>query len=213
LPPKIEAGLRSAISGPLVEECAKGLALVAAFVLSHWAFERFGFLEFEGVTDGIVYGAAVGLGFAFTEDLLYLWTYTSALGPETGLNAYLGRVDFFGVGQLYHPVYTATLGVRLGLATWSRSWKGRVGFPVLGLAAAIAAVRQSLPARTSVASMSTVASASVIKRNRPWRPTLVKGIRGVASAIPTGQQALPDRIPVALTSTVASLLIMSHSQP
>src|SRR5918994_7737764 len=91
LPPKIEAGLGSAISGPLVEECAKGLALVAAFVLSHWAFERFGFLEFEGVTDGIVYGAAVGLGFAFTEDLLYLWNNTSALGPETGLKEYLRR--------------------------------------------------------------------------------------------------------------------------
>jgi len=137
LPPKIEAGLGSTISGPLVEECAKGLALVAAFVLSHWALERFGFLEFEGVTDGIVYGAAVGLGFAFTEDLLYLWNYTSEVGPETGLKEYLGRVDFFGVGQLYHPVYTGAFGVGLGLATWSRSWRGRVGFPVLGLAAAV----------------------------------------------------------------------------
>jgi protease PrsW len=137
LPPKIEVALGSAISGPLVEECAKGLALVAAFVLSHWAFERFGFLEFEGATDGIVYGAAVGLGFAFSEDLLYLWNYTSAVGPETGLKEYLGRVDFFGVGQLYHPVYTATFGVGLGLATWSRSWRGRVGFPALGLAAAM----------------------------------------------------------------------------
>ena len=137
LPPRLEAALGSAISGPLVEECAKGLALVVAFVLSHLALERFGFLEFEGVTDGIVYGAAVGLGFAFTEDLLYLWNYTSALGPETGLSAYLGRVDFFGVGQLYHPVYTGAFGVGLGLATWSRSWKGRIGFPILGLAAAM----------------------------------------------------------------------------
>jgi protease PrsW len=137
LPSRLEAALGSAISGPLVEECAKGLALVVAFLLSHWAFERFGFLEFEGATDGIVYGAAVGLGFAFTEDLLYLWNYTSALGPDTGLKAYLGRVDFFGVGQLYHPVYTGAFGVGLGLATWSRSWRGRIGFPILGLAAAI----------------------------------------------------------------------------
>jgi protease PrsW len=137
LPPKLEAALGSAISGPLVEECAKGLALVVAFVLSHWAFKRFGFLEFEGATDGIVYGAAVGLGFAFTEDLLYLINYTSAVGPETALKEYLGRVNFFGVGQLYHPVYTGAFGVGLGLATWSRSWKGRIGFPILGLAAAM----------------------------------------------------------------------------
>ena len=49
----------------------KGLALVAAFALSTWASRRYGWLEFEGVTDGIVYGAAVGLGFALVEDLFY----------------------------------------------------------------------------------------------------------------------------------------------
>ena len=84
MPPKIEAALGSAISGPLVEKCAKGLALVAAFVLSHKAFERLRFLEFEGATDGIFYGAAVGLRFAFTEDPLYLWNYTSAWIQKRG---------------------------------------------------------------------------------------------------------------------------------
>src|SRR5215212_93751 len=137
LPSAVGETFGLAIAAPLVEEAAKGLALVIAFCLSWWAARRFGFLEFEGLTDGLVYGAAVGLGFAFTEDLLYLWNYTSEVGPQTGLKEYLGRVDFFGVGQLYHPVYTGAFGVGLGLATWSRSWRGRVGFPVLGLAAAV----------------------------------------------------------------------------
>lgn len=129
LSPEVEATLGSAISGPLVEESAKGLALVAAFMLSRWAFKRFGWLEFEGVTDGIVYGAAVGLGFAFTEDLLYLLA--------GGLREYRDRIDLFGVGQLGHAVYTGTFGVGLGLATWSRSWLARIGFPAIGLVIAM----------------------------------------------------------------------------
>ena len=137
LSPEVSAVFGSAISGPLVEECAKGLALVAAFSLSQWAARRFGFLELEGVTDGIVYGTAVGLGFAFTEDLLYLLDYTSAVSQEVGLREYLERVDFFGVGQLGHAVYAGTFGAALGLATWSQSWTARIGFPVLGLLSAM----------------------------------------------------------------------------
>jgi protease PrsW len=137
LSPEVEVVFGRAISGPVVEECAKGLALVAAFGLSHWALKRFGFLELEGVTDGVVYGAAVGLGFAFTEDLLYLFDYISAVGPETGLDKYLKRVDFFGIGQLGHAVYTGTFGAALGLASWSQSWAARIGFPIVGLVAAM----------------------------------------------------------------------------
>jgi RsiW-degrading membrane proteinase PrsW (M82 family) len=137
LSPEVQAVFGSAISGPLVEELAKGFALVAAFLLSGWAARRFGFLEFEGVTDGIVYGAAVGLGFAFTEDLNYLLDYTSVGGLEEGLGEYLTRVDFLDIGQLGHAVYTGTFGAGLGLATWSRSWSARVGFAVLGLAGAM----------------------------------------------------------------------------
>ena len=126
-----------AVSGPMVEEAAKGLALVAAFLLSRWAARRFGFLEFEGPTDGIVYGAAVGLGFAFTEDFLYLLNTAGGQGLGAGLSEYASRVDFFGVGQLAHAVYSGAFGAGLGLATWSRSWWGRLGFPILGVAVAM----------------------------------------------------------------------------
>ena len=134
LPQRVVEALGPAIAAPIVEETAKGLALVAAFFLSWLVARRFGFLELEGVTDGIVYGAAVGLGFAFTEDFLYLLNTADESGMGAGLSEYATRVDFFGVGQLGHAVYAGAFGAGLGLATWSRSWKGRLGFPVLGLA-------------------------------------------------------------------------------
>jgi protease PrsW len=147
LPPALEKTFGSALAGPLVEEVAKGLAVVVTFSLSWWAARRFGLLELEGLTDGMVYGAAVGLGFAFTEDLLYLFNEADEQGLGAGLSEYASRVDFFGVGQLGHAVYTAAFGAGLGLATWSRSWRGRLGFPLLGLVAAMLmhAVHNGLP--------------------------------------------------------------------
>jgi RsiW-degrading membrane proteinase PrsW (M82 family) len=147
LPPALEKTFGSAVAGPLVEEAAKGLAVAVAFALSWWAARRFGLLELEGLTDGMVYGAAVGLGFAFTEDLLYLFNEADEQGLGAGLSEYASRVDFFGVGQLGHAVYTAAFGAGLGLATWSRSWRGRLGFPLLGLVAAMLmhAVHNGLP--------------------------------------------------------------------
>jgi protease PrsW len=147
LPPTVEESFGSAVAAPLVEEVAKGLALVVAFSLSWWAARRFGMVDLEGVTDGMVYGTAVGLGFAFTEDLLYLFNTANQQGLGAGLSEYASRVDFFGVGQLGHAVYTAAFGAGLGLATWSWSWRGRLGFPLLGLVAAMLmhAVHNGLP--------------------------------------------------------------------
>ncbi len=127
------------ISAPIVEELAKGLALVGAFLVSQWAGRRFGLFEFDGVTDGIVYGAAVGIGFAFTEDLYYFFRelqLTSNLG--NALHVYIDRRDFFGPAMLRHAIWTATFGAGLGMATWSRSRAKQILFPVLGLALAMA---------------------------------------------------------------------------
>lgn len=135
--PEVQAVLGAAIAAPLGEETTKGLALVVAFFVSWGIARRFGGLEFEGVTDGIVYGAAVGLGFSFTEDIFYY--LVQAGGGELGLATYLDRVDFFGLGQLTHALFTAAFGAGLGLATWSHSWAGRLGFSALGLAVAMAA--------------------------------------------------------------------------
>ena len=134
LPPRVDTVFGSAIGAPLVEEVAKGLALVAVLFGSRWLARRLGILEFEGVTDGIVYGAAVGMGFALAEDIFYFFqedTFEAALGT------FLSRVDLLGLNMLGHSLYTAAFGAGLGLATLSRSRSGRIGFPLLGLATAM----------------------------------------------------------------------------
>jgi protease PrsW len=137
LPRDVEVVFGPAISAPLVEELAKGLALLIAFAASRWAHRRFGLFEFDGVTDGIVYGAAVGIGFAFTEDLYYFFREARASGVGEALEVFVDRRDFLGPAMLRHAIWTATFGAGLGAATRARSWSGRIGWPLLGLVAAM----------------------------------------------------------------------------
>ncbi len=112
----------TSLVAPLVEETAKGLAVYAIYRLYRQ--------EFDGVLDGLTYGALVGFGFAMTENFLYF------LGAyfEGGLGAlsvlFVLRSVIFG---LNHAVYTGLFGVGVGLAHLSvskdraRLWIG-VGF-------------------------------------------------------------------------------------
>jgi len=116
----------SGLVGPAIEEAAKGLMLL---VLYRW--QR---LEFDGVVDGIVYGALIGFGFAMTENLLY---FLGAL-VDGGLGAWLLvvilRQFIFG---LNHAFFTSLTGIGFGLARLSnRRW--RAVYPILGLFVAIA---------------------------------------------------------------------------
>lgn len=129
--------LHPLITTPIVEESAKGLALVAILLLSRLLGRLVGTLEFEGVTDGIVYGAAVGLGFAFTEDVAYLLR-AAVVDLGQAVQVFSDRVGFFSVQSLGHAVYAAMFGVGLGLATWRRGWVGTMVFPLVGLAAGAA---------------------------------------------------------------------------
>jgi len=137
LRPEVEFVFGQTLYAPVVEEVAKGVALVAFVVVSLKAKGRFGVPHFEGPTDGIVYGAAVGLGFAFTEDVLYLLLGAADNGATGGIVTYLSRRDFFGISMLHHAIYSAAFGVGLGIATWSRRSAARIVFPVVGLALAI----------------------------------------------------------------------------
>ena len=127
----------NAIAPPLVEEGAKGLALLAAVGPIRWIGKRFGLTIFEGVTSGIVYGAAVGLGFAFTEDVFYFVNEAQNQGLQSGLDVFLHRRDFFGPAMLHHPLWTAAFGAGLGAATWTASRAGKVLFPLAGFAVAV----------------------------------------------------------------------------
>ncbi len=127
----------NAISPPIVEEGAKGLALLAAVGPIRWAGRRFGMSIFEGVTAGMVYGAAVGLGFAFTEDVFYFVNEAQAQGLEGGLDVFVHRRDFFGPAMLHHPLWTAAFGAGLGAAAWTKSPVRKVVYPLLGFTAAV----------------------------------------------------------------------------
>jgi predicted ATPase/RsiW-degrading membrane proteinase PrsW (M82 family) len=127
----------NAIAPPLVEEAAKGLALVAAVLLIRPLSRRMGIPLFEGVTAGIVYGAAVGLGFAFTEDVFYFVDQARVSGLEGGLDVFLYRRDFFGPAMLHHPLWTAAFGAGLGLAAWTTRPPLKVLFPLAGFSFAV----------------------------------------------------------------------------
>ncbi|MDP9800068.1 RsiW-degrading membrane proteinase PrsW (M82 family) [Arcanobacterium wilhelmae] len=89
---------------PLSEELIKGLGVMIIFV----AFSR----AFNGPADGIVYGALIGAGFAFTENVLYFTEYAATLS-----NTFQVR---FLDSPLSHDAYTAFFGFFLGFAEYSR---------------------------------------------------------------------------------------------
>ena len=118
-----------AITTPIVEEGAKGAALVIVFVAAYVLHRKFGFRPLAGAAHGLVFGAAVGMGFAFTEDVQY--------GLRSGFPALIGRRDFFGYGALHHALFTAAFGVGLGLAFSTTRKVMRVLWPVFGLLTAV----------------------------------------------------------------------------
>ncbi len=116
-----------AIVAPVIEETGKGLFLVAVVLLRRD--------QIHGLLDGVVYGALVGVGFAFVEDILY---YLSAL-TEGGAPGLTATVVLRGVMSPFaHPLFTSATGLGIGIGLSSRSrWK-RVVAPVLGFLTAIA---------------------------------------------------------------------------
>ena len=97
--------LRVGLVAPVIEEIAKGMALIGLY--------RFFPFELDDLLDGIVYGALIGAGFGMTENFLY---FLNALlqDPESGLAglALLRSVIFGG----NHAYYTAILGAAVGWA-------------------------------------------------------------------------------------------------
>lgn len=111
------------VSAPVVEETAKALALFALFF---WQRD-----EFDGVTDGIVYAAMVGLGFAMTENVKY---YGVAVLEHNALGVFIVRGLF---SPFAHPLFTSMTGVGLGLAAQSVRRSVKFVAPVLGFMAAM----------------------------------------------------------------------------
>ena len=105
------------VVAPIVEEITKGLFLLITIANK----------KFDNITDGIVYGGAIGLGFGMTENFLYFVTYGESLANWIML--VIVRSLFSAV---MHCVSTATLGAFLGLAKFKTPAK-KVVYAFIGL--------------------------------------------------------------------------------
>lgn len=114
------------VSAPVVEETAKAVALFGVY---KWRRS-----ELDGVLDGLVYAAMVGLGFAMTENVLY---YGTAAAEDGEVPA--GAVFFMRgvISPFAHPVFTAMTGIGLGLAVMSPQRWRRVLYVLGGLLGAM----------------------------------------------------------------------------
>ena len=109
------------IVAPFVEEIAKASILFFTYKSS----------KFDNVTDGILYGAAIGLGFGMTENFLYfsgaedatVWLYTVILRTSTS--------------ALVHAVCTGIIGGVFGIFKFQKTYfknimiAGFLVFPML----------------------------------------------------------------------------------
>jgi RsiW-degrading membrane proteinase PrsW (M82 family) len=126
--------LSAAVVAPVTEEAAKGV-FVLLLVLARRRVV-------DGVLDGIVYAGMVGIGFAFTENILYLaaaYMGGEGIGPG-GIGAVTGTFVVRGIFSPFaHPLFTAAIGVGIGYAVTTRSRFWRIAAPLLGYAVAVLA--------------------------------------------------------------------------
>lgn len=116
-----QAALQAAIAG-VVEETMKGAGLLLLLLI----FRD----EFDNVTDGLLYGALIGAGFALVENFIYF-----AVTPRAEVGFLLvGRV---ALGWLTHSTFTALFGAGLGYARETRSRRVHWQAPLIGLLAAM----------------------------------------------------------------------------
>jgi RsiW-degrading membrane proteinase PrsW (M82 family) len=115
------AHIETIIIAPVVEESTKGFFL----------FIMVANKKFDNMTDGIVYGGAIGLGFGMTENFFYFVFYSHSFNDW--LSIVIIRTLFSGV---MHCVSTGTLGAFLGYAKF-KPRNIKITFPIIGLLVAM----------------------------------------------------------------------------
>jgi len=104
--PALANQVTASISAPFIEESTKGFAVMMLFLL----FRR----DFDDVLDGILYGALVGLGFAWFENITYYVSAAQSGGYETMFKLAWARGVVSGMGGS-HAAYTGLTGMGFGL--------------------------------------------------------------------------------------------------
>ncbi|MCU0544224.1 MAG: PrsW family intramembrane metalloprotease [Oscillatoriaceae cyanobacterium Prado104] len=127
--PQAQSILGAPLSGPPVEEITKGAGILLLF----WLLKA----EFDGVRDGFIYGALVGIGFNLLEAPLYVTHGFLEKGDVPLYFQMADRFSLFGFGG--HALFSGLFGMGLGLARQTtRHWlryAAPVGAWLLGFSA------------------------------------------------------------------------------
>ena len=123
--PFISDFMTASFSAPFIEEITKGFAVLLLFM----CFRK----EFDNVLDGVIYGAIIGLGFAWFENITY-YMNAAADGGMSGMlqNAWARGVVSASGGS--HAAYTGLTGLGFGLVRVIRRGFIRWTLPPLFLA-------------------------------------------------------------------------------
>ena len=106
------------IVAPIVEELAKGIFLFHSSKKDY----------FDDMTDGIVYGGAIGLGFGMTENFMYFLMYNDNF--VNWLSIVIIRSMF---SATMHAIATATLGAMIAKAKFTINKFQKYSLPIFGL--------------------------------------------------------------------------------
>jgi RsiW-degrading membrane proteinase PrsW (M82 family) len=101
----------ASLIAPFVEEGLKGLAVLIVFL-----FFR---SEFDSILDGIIYAAIAALGFAGSENLLYIYQHGYLEGGWNGLWQLVFIRDVVVAWQ--HPFFTSFTGIGLAVARLNKN--------------------------------------------------------------------------------------------
>lgn len=117
----------TSIIAPIVEEIIKGMAVVIVFFI----FRK----EFDSILDGIIYGGIVGLGFAATENTIYIFRNGYLEGGWQGLFL-LAFIRVILVGWM-HAFFTAFTGIGFAISRTNKNTLIKFIAPFVGLGVAI----------------------------------------------------------------------------
>ena len=157
--PELTSQWGAAIVGPGVEETLKLMGVVTLFLIAS--------SEFDGVMDGFVYGAMVGLGFTVVEDVSYFINAVAAvpgLVDQSGpvLDTFLIRV--VGGGLYGHVLFTGLTGT--------------------GFAYLVTRRETPLPRRLIGAGLCVVAGVSAhVVWNSPWMESILETTGGANPSV------------------------------
>ncbi|MEW2460858.1 MULTISPECIES: PrsW family intramembrane metalloprotease [unclassified Microbacterium] len=100
----VPEAVAAVVQAPIVEEFWKGLGVFLVFLLARRSF--------DGPVDGVVYGALVGAGFAFTENIQYFAVSLIEGGGEQLGATFVVRAL---LSPFAHAMFTSLTGFAIGL--------------------------------------------------------------------------------------------------